>query len=51
MNQEIDDDLIDRVMRAMRKASAANGSDSPHTHLEAMARAAIEMLGRDDEER
>lgn len=44
MNQEIDENLIDRVMQAMREAARLNSPDSPHTNLEAMAQAAIKVV-------
>lgn len=44
MNHDPDANLIQRVVQAMREAARMNGADSPHTDLEAMARAAIGMV-------
>lgn len=39
-----DDELFQRVLRAMREAGRGNEANSPFTDLEAMARAAIEEI-------
>jgi ABC-type phosphate transport system permease subunit len=44
MNQEIKEELLQRVIQAMREAARLNGQGSPHTDLEVMARAAIEEI-------
>ncbi|NKI99573.1 hypothetical protein [Novosphingobium sp. SG707] len=43
MNQ-IDPELLERVVAAMREAARRNGADSPYTEIEAMARAAVGVV-------
>lgn len=51
MEKELDPALIQRVLEAMRQAAANNLPDSPDTAIEAMAKAAIKVIGTDDERR
>jgi hypothetical protein len=44
MDNDINTDLLERIVQAMRTAAVNNPAEGPHTCFEAMALAAIKVL-------